>query len=83
MYPFRDDIIYLLGYYTALHLNKIEDKKEIMRNLKNIITSRKEASLEEIIDLTGISFEDYLSGKIIKDRVQNNVIALKKKFKVY
>ena len=81
-YPFRDAILYSLGYYISLHLNNIKenDKKEFDKVFNNIITSRKEATLEESIEMMGISVEEFESCRLIRDKIKNNTKALKKRF---
>lgn len=81
-YPFRDDIIYGLGYYTALHFCEIMDSsiEEFNKTFNNFITSRKEASLQECINKLGISVEEYMNCDFIKDRVKNDVLMMKKRF---
>ena len=85
MYPFRDDILYGIGYYMALHLNLIreQDMNEFLKVFNNIITSRNEASFEDMVSKTGFSLDDYLSGKLIKDKVEDKVLTLKRRYKVY
>lgn len=84
-YPFREDMLYGLGYYIAIHLNLIRDNspEEFNKIFNNFITSRKEKSLEESIESLGISLEDFISGKYAKPKIEENYLALKKRFKVY
>ena len=82
-YPFRDSIIYGLGYYTAMHLCKIKDYvsiEEYNKIFNNLITSRKEANLVESIETLGLDLQDYVNGSFIKDRVRNDVLEMKKRF---
>ena len=81
-YPFRNAILYSLGYYIAMHLNNIKDNdlNEFNKIVNNIITSRKEASLEEIIEMMGISIEEFESCKLIRNKIKNNTKVLKKRF---
>ena len=84
-YPFRDDIIYGLGYYIAFHLNEIRNKdiKDFNRIFNDIITLRKEANLEDLINLLGISKDEFTSCKLIEDRMKEDILSLNKKFNVY
>lgn len=83
-YQYRDTLLYGLGYYMALHLNLIKDYDihEFNIVLNNIITLRKESNFEQIIDLMGISLEDFLEGKYIKDKINNHVLELNKRFNI-
>ena len=85
LYPFRDDIVYSNGYYMALHLNLIKEQgmKEFLKIFNNIITSRKEASFEDIVEKTGLTVDEYISGEFIKDKVQDEILTLKRRYKVY
>ena len=84
LYPFRDDIVYSNGYYMALHLNLIKEQgmKEFLKIFNNIITSRKEASFEDIVEKTGLTVDEYISGEFIKDKVQDEILTLKRRYKV-
>ncbi len=83
--PYRDDIIYSLGYLFALHLNQIKDlsTKEFLKVFNNLITSRKEANIEECIEMMGISVDDFVSGKLIREKIKGETKELKKRFNVY
>ena len=83
-YQYRDTLLYGLGYYMALHLNLIKDYdiQEFNKVLNNIITLRKESNFEQIIDLMGISLEDFLEGKYIKNKINNHVLELNKRFNI-
>lgn len=85
VYHYRDDMLYGLGYYFALHLNMIKDNsmEEFKKIFNSIITSRKESSLVEIIEKLGISLEDFISGKYIKTKIENDNLVLKKRYNVY
>ena len=78
-------MLYGLGYYFALHLNMIKDNsmEEFKKIFNSIITSRKESSLVEIIEKLGISLEDFISGKYIKTKIENDNLVLKKRYNVY
>ena len=79
---FRDTLLYGLGYYTALHMYTLcdGDYKNYMKEFYNFISSRKEAGIEDSITNLGISFEDYLSSKMIVPIIEENALTLKKKY---
>ena len=79
---FRDTLLYGLGYYTALHMHTLcdGDYKNYMKEFYNFISSRKEAGIEDSITNLGISFEDYLSSKMIAPIIEENALTLKKKY---
>ena len=51
-----------------------------MKEFYNFISSRKEAGIEDSITNLGISFEDYLSSKMIVPIIEENALTLKKKY---
>lgn len=77
-------MLYGLGYYTALHLNLIKDYdiNEFNKVLNNIITLRKESNFEQIINLMGISLDDFLEGKYIKNKINTHVLEINKRFNI-
>lgn len=81
----RFAIIYGISGYFALHFDELarSDMKEFRKVFNNIITSRKECSLEELIEKFGISTHDFIEGKYIKKKIQENNLALKKRFNYY
>lgn len=85
VYHYRDDMLYGLGYYFAIYLNMIKDSS--MEDFKiifnNIITSRKECSLPEIIEKLGISVDEFVSGEYIKPKIESEYLSLKKRYNVY
>ena len=56
------------------------DYKNYMKEFYNFISSRKEAGIEDSITNLGISFEDYLSSKMIVPIIEENALTLKKKY---
>ena len=82
-YNMRFDLIYGLGYYMSLHLGLIRESsiKDFNRILNNICTSRKEITLEQAINMMGISVDEFTSGKLIQPKLEENCLALKKRFK--
>ena len=85
VYHYREDMLYGLGYYFALHLNMIKDNsmQDFKKVFNNIITSRKECSLPEIIEKLGIRLEDFVSGELIKPKIAGEYLTLKKRYNVY
>ncbi len=83
-YEFRDDIIYGLGGYFAVCLQEIrrQNPKEFLKIFNNILTMRAESSLEELINMTGISYEDFVSAKFIRPRLEEEKKLLSKRFNV-
>ena len=83
-YDLRDSLIYQLGYYFALHFNEIRksSNKEFIRQLNDFMTSRKEATLQELIERLGFTLEEFETGKIIEPVVEENVLRLKKRFNI-
>ena len=81
-YPFRDFIIYILGYWFALHINQIrkQDKEEAYKIMCNIDTQRYEHTLDESIALLGISKEDFISGKYVLPKIEEEHMALKRRY---
>ncbi len=80
--PLRDSLIYALGGYFARHLSLMigEDNKEFLKIFNNIITSRKEATFEELINMAGISLEDFVSGKLIFPKIKEDNLVLRNKY---
>lgn len=81
-YPIRDSLIYGLGHIIAIYFDKL-DKKDRIQFLKaynDIITSRKEYSFEELIKRLGISPNDFVELKYIKENIKDNDIKLRKRF---
>ena len=83
-YDFRTDLIYGLGYYLAFHLNEIKNSgnKDYLKILNSIITTRKESSLYDVINMLGIRLEDFINGTYIKPRIKENLLTLKKRYNV-
>ena len=74
--------VYGVAYLFALNLNAIrrDSIKEFLKVFNNIITSRKEASLEQLIEMTGMSLEDFVTLKYAKPQIEENSMRLKKKY---
>lgn len=83
-YNVRDAVLYGLGYYTSIHLNAIRraDTKEFLNVLNKLMTSRKELSFEEAINTIGFSLEDFTNGRYVKPELKNNMLELKKRYKL-
>jgi len=70
----------------ALHLNEIKDNvslKEYLSILNNVITMRQNNDIEGLVNLMGISLDDFISGELIKHRVKDNYLMLEKRFNAY
>lgn len=81
-YKLRDSILYGLGHIFSLYFRYLDnnDRKEFLRVYNNIITSRGEATLEEMIKMLGISVEDFIDFKYVKDDIKEDTMKLKKRF---
>ena len=82
-YDFRNSLVYGLGAFFAFHLDLIRQNsnKEFLKALNNIITTRKEASLEQSIEMTGFSINDFVSCKYLEPIIEKNMLELKKRYK--
>ena len=56
--------------------------KDFLKIYNNIMTLRKEATLDDIIAYTGINKEDFITGKCIKPMIEDDYMKLKKRFKI-
>ena len=83
VFNLRDSILYGLGYYFALHLNLVKKSstKEFLDRLNTLITSRYELSLENMIEKIGFNVDDFISGKYINDKISNDYMELRKRYK--
>lgn len=83
-YNFRDDIIYGLGYYFALCFSILmeEDKKEFLKALNNVMTMRKESTLEEIIELSNIGYDNFITSELVMPKIDEENQILRKRFNV-
>ena len=83
-YNFRDDVMYGLSYYFGMCLSIIreQDPKEFLRVLNNIMTTRKEITLEEAINKSGIPYDDFISGEFVRPKVEEKYLKLTKRFNV-
>ncbi len=78
----REELLYGLGYYTAFCMHKLADGnyKEYMKDFYRFIMTRGEANPRQCIEGLGINFDDYVEGKIITPKIEENTMALKKRF---
>lgn len=78
----RDELIYGLGYYTAFCMNRQANGnyKEFMREFYKFIMSRGELTSKQSIEGLGIDFDEFVDGKIITPKIEENTLALKKRF---
>lgn len=81
-YNLKRDLVYGLGYDFGFHLSEIRKSstQEYLRVLNNLMTSRKEMTLEDAIRMTGFSFEDFVTAKHIKKEIKEDCLTLKKKY---
>lgn len=75
-------IVYALGSYFALHMCELyrSGDKNFQQNFLNFISRRRETMLPELVNMLGISLDEFLSGEIIKPRIVENSLVLKKRF---
>ena len=76
-------IKYSLGMYLAFQTNELakENREAYLKHLFNCTTSRKETNLEESLSLLGISKEQFESCSIIEDRIKDELVYTRKKWK--
>jgi hypothetical protein len=83
VYPFRDMLIYGLGYYFAFNLNYLKDNdiKDFNKIFYNVTSSRNDViHLDDFADKMGISKEDFLECNLIKNDIIENQGMLKLMF---
>ncbi|MGM9878038.1 MAG: hypothetical protein ACI33S_05245 [Bacilli bacterium] len=80
--PFREPLIYSLGNLFSLYFKELEkkDKVAFLKAFNNIITSRKEDSLENLICRLGVTPQDFATLKYVKSDIEENTMKLKKRF---
>ena len=81
-YDVKTDILYGLGYYFAFHLSEIRKSspEEYLKVLNNLMTMRKEMSLEDAIAMTGFNQCDFINGRYIKPSIEEDCMELKKRY---
>ena len=79
---YRDDLIYFLGYVTALNMLKLSEsnEKEYIKYFNNFSTLKHELSFEEVIKTLGIDYEKYLECSLIENYIKENTNKLIKKY---
>lgn len=85
-YDFREDMIYGLGYYFALCFDVLKEQmsmKEFLKHFNDVMMMRKESSLEELIDMSGIDYDDFVNSTLIKDKVEDRFTKTKKRFNLH
>lgn len=82
-YDLRNDILYGLGYYMAMHLNLIRQTsiKDYLKVLNNIITSRNEIDLETAVNMMGISIDDFITCKYVKSVIEKDFVDVKRRYR--
>lgn len=83
-YDVRNSLLYSMGYWFALHLNRIrqEDPNNFEKLLSNLCMSRFDSTLEESIAMLGISYDDFVKGKYIFPKVRQEFRALKRRYNI-
>lgn len=79
----QDSILYGLGYYYAFHLMYLYNnmsRDEFWKLYYDLLCCRKETPAEKIIDMLGISYDDFISGKYIQPAIKSNIRTLKKRY---
>lgn len=78
----RDELIYGLGYYMALCMHSIADGnyKEYMKTFYNFIMTRGEMSPKESIECLGFDFDEFLKASLLKPKIEENNMILRKRF---
>ncbi len=87
VYPFREMIIYGLGYYFSFNmvaLRKEMGEKEFNKMFYNFISSRKEnMDLINLVDIMGVDRNSFLNGDLIKNDINDNQNMLKLKYSYF
>jgi len=83
-YNLRKDLIYGLGYDFGFHLSEIRKSstKEYLRVLNNLMTLRKEMTLDDAIKMTGFNYNDFVNGRYIKEEIKQDCLTLKKRYNI-
>ncbi len=81
-YDLRDDTLYGLGYMFGLTLDlyRTNNMKDYLKILHNIMSLRKESTVDDLIKMTGINYEDFVTARLIKPTLEDNAKVLKKKY---
>lgn len=76
-------IKYSLGMYLAFQTNELakENREAYLKRLFNCTMSRKECSLEESLNMLGISKEQFESCSLVEDRIKDELVYIRKKWK--
>lgn len=77
-------IKYSLGMFLAFQTNALasENREAYLKNLFNCTMSRREVSLEESLDMLGISKEQFESCSLIEDRIKDELVYTRKRWKL-
>lgn len=83
--PLRESLIYSIGNLFALYFKELDkkDRRNFLKAFNDIITSRKEESLENLISRLDVTPSDFASLKYIKSNIEENNMKLKKRFNYY
>lgn len=80
--PLRDRIIYGLGYYLAIFTQTLldGDYTDFMKDFYTFLSTRKECDFESSLETLGLSQCDLMNTNIIKSKIEENSMILKKRF---
>lgn len=83
-FDFYDPLMYSIGSYLSLYLEKLknEDEKYFQKVFDIYLSTRSLMSYENIFDLFQISKDDFLSGNGIKDIIKNDYSNYKRSLKL-
>ena len=84
-YDFREDMLYGLGYYFAFCFDVLKEQmenKEFLKHFNDVMTMRKESTLEEIIELSGVSYDDFVNSTLIRPKLEDRYVRTRKRFNV-
>lgn len=75
-----DAMKYSLGLYLAINMNELckENKEEYLKKLFNFTTSRKEGDFIELINMLGISKDEFESASLVKSTIDREMELVKK-----
>lgn len=75
-------IVYSLGSYFGIVMSDMysDNFKGFEKDFLSLISRRKESSIKDMISYLGLSEDEFLSSEIIKNRVVENNMVLKRRF---
>ena len=78
-------MLYGLGYYFAFCFDVLKEQmenKEFLKHFNDVMTMRKESTLEEIIELSGVSYDDFVNSTLIRPKLEDRYVRTRKRFNV-